>query len=328
MQMLTGFSNSLDKPPLQMCRALRSPQYEVCLGCGMAQAKPLEATMAVIFVSRKPSACGLQLCGRLPLSTMVAVAATCQICQQASGIQRSSSFAQLLTYGRSTHFMAAEEELEPETGRWRPETCEQPRRSEQGRCAFHSRRALGSSLTTERLEKGFPRRMGTGHLPNRLEQALPVSMLNDYSLAAAHCSPCLPLRRSTQPDAAAKFWHLGKTSPQHQQTSFCPAQLVFTWQKERRFAGVQEVSPRINFKIHQQEDDASMAWFLFPAWTQLSPGSAGRFTQSDTNSDQHMPVGFHIVRADGCQHSKWSADFLRLVRGTEVLPFCTMKLSR
>ena len=56
MTILTEFSNALEKPPLQMCRGIssRTSQYEVCLGCGttavLARAKPLEATVAVIFM--------------------------------------------------------------------------------------------------------------------------------------------------------------------------------------------------------------------------------------------------------------------------------------
>ena len=56
MTMLTEFSNASEKPPLQMRSGITShiSQYEVCLGCRatavLARAKPLEATVAVIFM--------------------------------------------------------------------------------------------------------------------------------------------------------------------------------------------------------------------------------------------------------------------------------------
>ena len=68
-------SHALDKPPLQMCSGIasRSSEYEVYLGCGatavLARAKLLGVAVAVIFMLRKLSACGLQLYEWLRLRT-------------------------------------------------------------------------------------------------------------------------------------------------------------------------------------------------------------------------------------------------------------------
>ena len=77
MQMLTRFSDSVDKALLQMSKGIalrkRSSEYEVCLGSGataaLAGAKPLGLTVAVIFMCSKRSACGLQRCGWLQFRT-------------------------------------------------------------------------------------------------------------------------------------------------------------------------------------------------------------------------------------------------------------------
>ena len=101
MTMLTEFSNALEKPPFQMRSGITSyiSQYEVCLGCGatavLARAKPLEATVAVIFMSEGvcwyPAAMSTLLLRTKPPrdpiwslrrhSFILVAAATCRICQ-------------------------------------------------------------------------------------------------------------------------------------------------------------------------------------------------------------------------------------------------------
>ena len=116
-------------------------------------------------------------------------------------------------------------------------------------------------------------------------------------------------------------------------TVFFLSNLVGPYLAEReQIAVVQEASQRTDFKIGSRED-ATMTWFLCPAWTQLSAGGTVRFTQSDTDSTQSKPAGCHTVRPDGCQHShgrpvcisqrgklsRQTKRLARLVKGSEAL---------